>query len=794
MASRSSLFVRPEVFSKAETTASTADELASPGGRAGALSLLLLLFFLSGFAALLYQVVWQRLLIFHTGSDTASISIIVIIFMLGLGLGYLAGGSLSDRSSPARNLFYFVLAELGIMLFAAGSTTLLYDQLFLAPPPGLGRSVVIALVLLAMFIPTFLMGVSLPVLSKAIRSVNLLAQARYIGKLYSLNTIGAACGALVSGVLLIPAYGYADTIWFGVVLNGACAAGGLMLGLRGGNPIKEAVRSGNAPQAPLRPSPVLALWSAQYALSGFAALALELIWFRILNTLIKSVSLTFSILLAIYLGSMGVGVIFGTWLCRNRGARERERLFLGSQVVLYLSTGASILLFLAALQGPMDLSHLVDYFASYEPDLTPSMVLWTHVAIPIWLMFIPTFLMGLSFSVSQTLVQDRQEEVGRKLGWLQFVNIIGSALGAAFVAWIGFPLFGTANLLKFITAIALIYGGLLWYRGHWHVFPALAGAALVLSVVLAMPGNFGFWRALNGMERDADFLFAEDGSGSSVIKNYPQPDGSMHGTVFANGLGQSLMPYRRDPTHTVLGALPALLHPHPEKIAVIGLGSAGTLHGVQARAVTRNIICFEIMEGQVPVLTEHALLARDTAILATLRDPRLQIVIADGRHQLHTRPDRYDIIEADALRPNSAFSGNIYSREYFQLLRSRLAPGGMAVTWCPTARVLATFRTVFPHVLHVEGLLLIGSNEAVLPEREAVLQRLADPFTQTHFRRAGIDAEALIMPVLDRLRPLEAFTPMEAQINTDLFPRDEYSLPQGWSNGLQRLKARVLGN
>ncbi len=152
----------------------------------------LVLFFLSGFAALLYQVVWQRLLVFYTGSDTVSISLIVSAFMTGLGLGYLMGGRLADRSSPRVNLRYFLFAELGIMTFAAFSKLILYDFLY-ASAPAFGDSPVIVYVIVfgVLLLPTFLMGVSLPVLSRAFRFGNLGEQAQYISLLYFINTLGA---------------------------------------------------------------------------------------------------------------------------------------------------------------------------------------------------------------------------------------------------------------------------------------------------------------------------------------------------------------------------------------------------------------------------------------------------------------------------------------------------------------------------------------------------------------------------------------------------------------------------
>lgn len=743
--------------------------------------IVLLLFFLSGFAALLYQVIWQRMLVFYTGSDTVSISLIITAFMSGLGIGYLVGGRLADQSSPARNLTYFVLAEVGILLFAVFSKRILYDWLYQSGP-GFGENTfaLYTVVFAVLLLPTFLMGVSLPVLSRAFRLADMGRQAQYISLLYFVNTLGAAVGALVTGVYLVRTVGYESAIGVGVAFNGLCGLGALFIGwrLRQSAGYEEDVM-GKAETRPLEFGGVLTVWSAQYFVSGFAALALELIWFRMLETLIKSVSLTFSILLAIYLGSMAVGTVVGSRLCRSRSVVGRERLFLLAQAGLYLYLVLSVAVFVNGISRLTALNFLWDYFASYEPDLSLRYGLSTYVLIPLFLLFVPTFLMGVSFSVSQSLVQDRYEEVGRKVGWLQFINIVGSALGAWWVTWVGFPDLGTASLLKWIGALGLVYVGILFVRQHVSPGISMVLPLVLLVAMLAIPNNFRFWRQLNGLSDDRRFLFDENHSGLSIIKRFPEGD-TQYGVVFANGLGQSTMPYRRDATHTVLGALPVLIHPNPQNVAVIGLGSAGTVHGIGGRPETKEIVCFEIMSNQAHVLAEYAAAANDSAIAAVMADPRLRMVFRDGRYTLHTRPDTYDLIEADALRPNSAFSGNLYSVEYFEMLRSKLKPGGMAVTWCPTPRVLNTFRSVFPYVIDGGGLLLMGSNQPITVDWAAVERRMNHTFTQRHYRTAGIDIQRLLEPYRARLIKQTHTTNDFGDVNTDLFPRDEYGIPAEW--------------
>lgn len=752
---------------------------------------MLVLFFLSGFAALLYQVVWQRMLVFRTGSDTVSISLIVTAFMTGLGLGYLVGGRLADASTPQRNLLWFVAAEAGILLFAAFSKRILYDWLFAAAPQlAAGEAGAYALVFLVLLAPTFLMGVSLPVLARAFKLSAMSAQARYISALYFINTLGAGVGALITGVLLVHTLGFGDAVWVGVALNGACALGAILLALRKGTSSAGAATTPPSP-APLKASPTLVAWSAHYAISGFAALSLELIWFRVLETMIKSVSLTFSILLAIYLVSMAIGTVVGGRMAAGRSMEARERLFLRAQQLLYGFVGLSFVLLVAAVWRVGSLAFLWAYLLSYEPDLSPRILLFTYAAVPLFLMSVPTFLMGLSFSVSQAVIQDRFEEVGRKVGWLQFVNIVGSALGAWCVTWVGFRLLGTAALLTGITLIGLLYAAVAFRRHpgeRWRT--ALAGLGLV-GLAIALPDNRTLWRTLSGVQEQDRFICHENESGLSIIKRYER-NGAMVGVVFANGLGQSIMPFHHDLIHARLGALPVLLHPHPEKVAVIGLGSGGTLYGTAVRPETQALNCFEIMSNQAVAVRDYAMQAGDTAILALLADPRLRLLAGDGRHLLRTMDDRYDVIEADALRPNSSYSGNIYSKEYFELLRHRLRPGGYAVTWSPTPRVQRTFCQVFPHVAQVPGFVLIGSDAPITIDWAAIRARLESSFTRMHLARAAIAPDALIEGLEQQLALVGTDTVPGTDINTDLFPRDEYQPPYSWAL-LKRKLREALG-
>ncbi len=302
----------------------------------------------------------------------------------------------------------------------------------------------------------------------------------------------------------------------------------------------------------------------------------------------------------------------------------------------------------------------------------------------------------------------------------------------------------------------------------------VGGAVVVAAVVVAMPGGQLLWARLHGTT-PSSVIVAEDGSGLSVLKAERADYGRV--VVFVNGLGQSWIPYGG--VHTVLGALPAFSHPNPRSAAVIGLGSGDTLFALAGRRELERITSIEIIAPQLITLRQLSRTIGYPGVLGILNDPRIEHVSGDGRLYLRRAGRKYDIIEADALRPTSAYSGSLYSDAYFRLLRDHLNPGGLAVTWAPTARVVRTFRTVFPYVWHGQAIMM-GSDAPIDVNGPAILARLRRPEVASYFGLSGVDIETMLGPYL--AGPVHADgqsreRPDPGDINTDLRPRDEFDIP-----------------
>lgn len=738
---------------------------------------LLLLFFASGFAALLYQVVWQRLLTLITGLDLQATTTMVAAFMLGMGLGSLCGGHLADRLQPRRLLIVFAVAELAVAGFALASKALYVDWFYWELVPRLEPGTLALVSCLTLLIPTFFMGLTLPVLAKVITH-RVEAAAGRIAGLYGWNTLGAAAGAWLGSSWLIRSYGFEQTLWFGAALNLGSGLAALLL-LRSAEP--DALPGASVPA--VEPVPVAGTqltfrtWLLLYFVSGFVALGLEMVWFRLLGVSLKSTSFTFPLLLAFYLVGVGAGSLAGRFLARR--SRDPARGFLRLQTCIPLYAALSVFLLTMALDHLEILKPLRGYLGSSDPlpfafdfsELKPNQRAF-YLGLPALLILPPCVLMGMSFPFLQRAVQSDTARLGRRVGWLQAINILGCTVGVVIVGLVMLDRLGTSGTLAAMALLSLVFSGLAaWHgAGRRPVRLLLASALAVLGAFL-VPRPAALWASLHGTTAPR-IIHGEDGTGLALLRN--EAGDFQRSTVFVNGLGQSWIPF--DGVHTWLGLMPALLHPEPKSVAVIGLGSGDTVFAIGARPETTSIQCIEIMGMQIETLRTLHARAPYGGLQSLLTDPRVTQVTGDGRRFVMQGGRKYDIIEADALRPNGACSGSLFSREYFQLLSRHLAPGGFAVTWAPTPRTHHTFHSVFPHVVEVPPM-LIGSNEPITVDLQAVRARADSEPVRSYFARAGVDITPMVEVMFATLKPVPrpAAPAPAAMINTDLFPRDELS-------------------
>jgi spermidine synthase len=348
------------------------------------------------------------------------------------------------------------------------------------------------------------------------------------------------------------------------------------------------------------------------------------------------------------------------------------------------------------------------------------------------------------------------------VGLLQAANIAGCTAGSLLVGLVLFAALGTAGSLRLLLACGVVFA-VVGLRHYGRRFALPAAALVLLATVL--PGQERLWRRLHGVTPSVPLaLFDEDGTGVVGLTR----DQEARWWLTVDGIGNSWLPYGS--VHTLLGAVPASIHPEPDQVAVVGLGSGDTAWAASYRPETASTTVYEISYPQPRILWRFAGLMSMPELRSFLEDSRVSIRLEDGRKGLEADTTTFDLIETDATWPESAGSGNLYSLEFYEVVAERLNPGGLACTWSPTARVTRTFRTVFPHVLESRKGLLIGSLAPIPLEPEVWAERAR---RGEGYLGAGRTAE-----LVDELLHLKNATgDIEGSLNRDLFPRDEFGVP-----------------
>lgn len=746
----------------------TPSRSVSPSAPGLAFAALCALFFLSGFSALVYQTAWHRMLGLFGGADTISAAIVVGAFLLGLGLGSLGAGLVVDRLGRRRALLWFAACELGIALFAALSPWLFYDVVFgELLPLAASRWATFGVVFAGLLWPTFLMGCSLPLLSKAIVA-DIAGSARRIGWLYGINTLGAGVGAIVAGWVIIGHVGYAGAVYLAAAINALVAVGGLALAFGRGLFEEPAGASSAAAAGPAGGDGLMvARWCFLVFVSGFLIVALQIVWYRLVGVSLQSNAYAFSLVLGVFLVGDALGLVWGARAI-DRIADPRAFFVRMQAAAALLAIGAALLVWLlVAVRAVPDDFVDRDLVSGRAADIALVAFLTGLIVLP------ASFTMGFSFPVVQKAVQRDMAVLGRRVGYVQLANILGNSAGSLVAGLLLLHWFGTAGTLKLLAALGLAFAAAELWRSR-DARPPLglaAAAAALLACLVALPGNAKFWTGLHGVRAPDRAIVAEDRTGLVVLRLDP----ALRGKMYIQGHSQSHLPFLT--VHAFLGALGPLVHPDPKRVLAIGSGSGGTPYAAGINPATEQVRTFEIVGPVIEALETYVAEGGRRGVDRFLRDPRFRTEIADGRHGLATDPRRYHVVEADAILPKSSLSGLLYSAEFFRQVRDRLEPGGLFVQWAPTPRSIATFRSVFPYVTLVHPA-LIGSDRPIPYDPQRLLAQLDRPEIRAWLEAAEIDLAEFRRWVVDKKPEIlnDGRTVPAADPNTDLFPRDEYYL------------------
>lgn len=737
-----------------------------------------LAFFVSGFAALLCQIVWQRMLGLIAGSETVSAALVVGAFLTGLGLGAVLGAWIADRLGRRAAIIGFAIAETGVALFALASRPFLYDWLAMDVARSIDHQpTLFALCFAGLVLPTTLMGASLPLLSRVV-ATSLETVAGRIALLYGLNTIGAGLGALLGGWFVLGVLGFEGALMFAAALELLAAA--LALTLLPGIARTEAAVAAPAQQAGAAPADLgsLPLWCALAFASGFVIVALEILWVRVIGQFGQYHAYLFATVLGVFLLADGAGMAAGARMV----ARLRD-----PRAAFFLSQAAGFVLAAVLLLG---LWFAMPLLPSIHNDPTwvdasrlRGVLLAVTAGVTLLLVGPPAFLIGMTFAFIQRAVQRDLAQVGARVGWVQLANISGNAAGSLGTGLVSLHVLGTAGTVSLLAAVTL--GLVMLWLLHARALPragwAMAAAAAVL--LAAFPGNDAFWRRMHVVQAGQPVAWAEDRSGVAFFRD----DSGLAerrraltwrreaSPFFIQGFAQGTIPFLQ--VHLFLGALGPLLHARPEQVLVIGVGSGGTPWAAGVNPATARIRGVELVAPVLTALEQVGRMQPGSPMQRLFTDPRWQLEYGDGRRALVHDPQRYDVIEADAILPEGSQSGLVYSAEFLREVRARLQPGGLYVQWAPSVRAVETFVAEFPHaMLLLPAAVLIGSDRPIPYDRAALLARMAEPAVAAHLGAGQTGCCDWASMVRDVPLVWTPQTPRGPAPLTDLFPRDEFYL------------------
>jgi len=766
--------------------------------------IVLVSFCLSGMAALIYEVVWMRQLTLIFGTTVYAISTVLAVFMAGLALGSLILGRIADRSNNPLRLYAFLQGGIGIyVLFIPLIFNLINDlQVYLARNYALEFSgfsfIRFGLCFLALLTPTTLMGGTLPVIVRFfVRQKEELGG--YIGRLYSLNTLGGVFGSFLAGFALILLLGVTETIYLTAAINLLIATVVFLLSQKMVVVPVEIALGPNAPScqeespAPDR-SRIAWLILILFGFSGFAALSLEASWSRVLGMVLGSSVYAFSIILTTFL----LGIALGSWLISR--FIDRLKNLLAWFTAIEIALGISVIL-LTPLFGYLPYLFLKVFKVTGGSFWSLQSMEFLLAAV---VMLIPATLMGAAFPIVSKICTPELKSLGRSVGNVYFANTLGAIFGPLATGFLFIPLFGLQRSIFFAAFIYLAIGGLIvifgpFKRGRVKIL-ALGLLVIVIAVSYFLPAwnknilNCGVYvHAREYLQNNPDDLlgvikeqashFYKEGLSATVAVRETKTG---HLALLIDGKADA---GTQNDMHTqvISGHLPMLLHEDPQQVLVVGLGSGVTLGAVQQHEELKEVDMIEIE----PAVAEAAAYFSEYNHNA-LSDPRLNLVIADARNYVLMTRKKYDVITAEPSNPWMTGNASLFTKEQFELYKRRLKPGGIMFQWLHIYKlrpqevkiIVATFEQVFPHAVLWQGafgqnLFLVGTEQPLKVDFAAFAEKMARAKVKQDLGRVYLDDPFLLLSFSILNEEAVRNFSKGAPIHTDNHPILEFQAPKG---------------
>ncbi|MDP3153808.1 MAG: spermidine synthase [Archangium sp.] len=724
--------------------------------------LVITLLLLSGATGLVYELTWSKRLANLLGNTGQAHAIVLSTFMGGLALGAFLFGRRADRSK--RPLSLYGVLELGIGLYALAFPRVLEvaGELYLRIAPGLSGaprlSARLALAASALLIPTLLMGGTLPVLMRHLTE-KLGSARRELSILYAVNSLGASVGCLFAGMLLVPGVGLGVSERLAAMVNLLLGLAAVVAGWnRVATPSENSQSTGDVPAFGL--SAVRAALVGT-ALAGFTSMTYETVWIRVLSIVLGGTSYAFTLILTAFILGISLGSFWLSTRSDENALRTFGRLQLALVFAVLISMTAYARLPYAFMQVHARLDHGPQTWGTYQ---VLSFLVCGALLLP------PTFLLGASFPAAARVALRAMSDVGARLGTTYLWNTIGTVSGALLGGLVLLPLIGLEGTLALALVANLIAAGWALLADGSGVARKQALSLLVpaaVALVLAVVGTSGWASTLAASGRyrewnrsfDSYAQFLEEVKARSTIRFYRDD-------VFASVLVGTQDDDRRylringkvdgsngtDIDTQILAAhLGVLMHPREVKrVLLVGVGAGITAGSLLAHPIER----LDVVEISPAVVEAAAIFKPDHH--DAFNDPRCVVHIEDARTFLQLSTEPYDLIVSVPSNPWVSGVSGLFSKDFFEMAKSKLAPGGRLVQWIHTYEssvslvklVVRTLRGSFEHGTTWVGpddLVLVASREPQVFDLQTLTARMAQPKVQADLARIHLQLPTTLL-------------------------------------------------
>jgi len=776
--------------------------------RRASVNWMMLIYFTSGACSLIDQVVWVRLLKLTLGNTVYASSIVVSIFMGGLALGALIMARFADRVE--RRLRLYALLELLVTIsalslpFALKLADLGYIWFFRMFEPSNAQLLLVQVFISAciILVPSMLMGSTLPLLGRFVTSLEKEA-GHLVGRLYALNTLGAATGCFLAGFIFIRAFGVMGTLYTAAVLNLLVSLGGFILH-RFSSVSSEALRPVEIQPPPLSTSRGVRirynLFVTAFFMSGLISIGYELLWMRSIVHLLGGATYVFSAVLTVYLLGNVIGAGIG-----SRLAARLKRPVVGFSVTLSLLGLCGIAyLPLLIFWSTKVLPHADTLFITIHEQYNISTYISGPLVQSLFLFLVPTVIMGIGFPIALQGWANQLHKVGRSTGLAYGANTIGAVAGGLVTGFILIPKAGVQLTIIILGLSGLWMAGILYFefalKNKLLARISLLVLALLVTVIavpyphnfILPPNLFNTFVEVNKIDPKAEgrqfrLLAVEEGVTTTVSVDRDLDDGALYLYSAGQALAGDGAPTRFD--QKILGHYGIMLKEDASSVLSVGFGSGETT-ACFARHDLDRIDCVEIAPEVVEVSLEYF-----THInLGERLTEEVNMIYMDAKNYMHLTDETYDVIMNDSIHPRLfAENASLYAKEYYESALKRLNKDGLFLSWIPTYdmpvsvvdSITGTMLDVFPHVsiwflnnYNLSCIWLVGTKEP---------QTYSPKYMERLFQNESVRQSLAEMHIYDSVDLLSCYVGDEKDLrtvvgnyheNTDYHPFIEFTVDE----------------